>query len=265
MLHPALSAIDCYRPDLLSEAPFWRGHLPFAGGVVAMLRPRRVVELGVQHGDSLFTFAEAARRYAPDAELIGIDAWEGDAHVGDQPCWIFHRVQDRARAFPKVRLVRARFDAAAAEIEDGAVDLLHIDGGHSEEDARTDLDTWLHKLAPEGIILMHDITAYCRGFGVWRVWQDMAAAHPHFAFAHSAGLGVLAPKGVPSTLSPLLNATLEQRLATAKTFAALGRQVLLAHSTPDQIARAERIGRLPLPPDIAPDPDLAAALDCARW
>ncbi len=265
MLHPAFSAIDCYQPGLLSEAPFWRGHLPFAGVIVALLRPRLIVELGVQHGDSLFTFAEAAGRHAPATMVTGIDAWQGDAHVGDQPHWIHARVSARAAKFPNVRLIRKRFADAADQIEDGSVDLLHLDGGHAEEDVRADLSAFLPKLAPDGVILMHDITAYCQGFGVWRVWQELAATHPVFSFAHSAGLGVLAPKGVPSALARVLAGDDSENHALATTFAALGRGVLTRFSTPDQIARAERIGKLPLPADLAPDTQLAKALAEARW
>ena len=169
MLHAAMSAIDCYRPDLLSEAPFWRGHLAFAGVIVAALRPARVLELGVQHGDSLFTFAEAMRRHGPaDGTVTGIDAWQGDAHVGPQEDWVYARIRRRARDFPNVRLIRARFADAAPEIADASIDLMHLDGGHSEADIRDDLHHFLPKLAPEGIVLMHDITAFCRDFASGR-------------------------------------------------------------------------------------------------
>lgn len=266
MLHQAFAAIDCFRPHLLSDSPFWRGHLPFAGVLVALLQPRTIVELGVQNGDSLFTFAEAMSRHGPDGgEVIGIDAWQGDAHVGDQSDWVFGRVADNARAFPNVRLIRARFDAAAPQIPDGSADLIHIDGGHTAEDVRADLAAYLPKLAPMGVLLLHDVTAYRPNFGVWQVWQDLAASHPSMVFAHSAGLGLVAPKGVPANLAPLLAANRDDRLALAKLFAALGHNALIAHSTPDQIARAKQIGRLAVPPDLKRTPDLMDALTKARW
>lgn len=266
MLDAAFTAIDCYHPDWLSEAPFWRGHLPFAGVLVARLRPRRVLELGVQHGDSLFTLAEALRRYGPEGAMItGIDAWEGDSHVGAQPAWMVERVSALAKTRSNVRLIQARFKDAADRIPNGSIDLLHLDGAHDAEAVRADLELYLPKLAPEGVVLMHDITAYCRGFGVWTIWHEVAAKHPHLAFAHSAGLGLFAPFDVPAELTPWLAASCDARLALAKLFAALGQGVLLAHSTPDQIQRAMRIGRLPLPRGFVPDEGLHRALDQARW
>ncbi|MEM1353069.1 MAG: class I SAM-dependent methyltransferase [Pseudomonadota bacterium] len=262
MLPTILDAIGCYRTDLLSEAPFWRGHLPFAGVIVAALRPRRIVELGVQHGDSLFTFAEAMRRYgAADGTVLGIDAWEGDAHVGVQQDWVHARVASRAVQFPNVRLVRSRFEDALAEIPNESIDLIHLDGGHAEQDVREDLAAALPKLAPKGVILMHDITAFCRGFGVFTVWQELAATHPNMAFAHSAGLGLLCPKGVNTDVEPML----EDAVLMPRLFAALGHRVLLAHSTPDQIARAEKIGRIPAPAGFTPSAALAQAMISARW
>ena len=266
MLDQAFAAIDCFQPRLLSDSPFWRGHLPFAGVLVALIKPKTIVELGVQHGDSLFTFAEAMRRHGPDGgRVIGIDAWQGDAHIGDQPDWIYSRVLRHASDFPNVQLIRARFDVAADRISDGSIDLLHVDGGHAVDDVKADLEAYLPKLAPNAVVLMHDITAYRPDFGVWKAWQDLADAHPSFAFAHSAGLGVVAPKGVTSRLTSVLGADRNNRLIFKKLFATLGHHALIANSTPDQIARAKQIGQLALPDGLNRTPDLMDALIKARW
>ena len=266
MLDPAFAAIDCFQPELLSDAPYWRGHLPLAGVLVAAIQPRTIVELGVQNGDSLFTFATAMRRHGPDAGTVaGVDAWQGDAHVGAQSDWVHARVAAHAASFDNVRLIKARFNEAAAEFADRSIDLLHIDGGHSEEDVRCDVQTWMPKLADYGIVLMHDVTAYRPDFGVWRVWQDHTESYPNLVFAHSAGLGLFAPKGVSEAMKPWLHAKRTERLILAKTFAALGERVLLAHSTPDQIARVRQVGRLPLPDGLNRTPDLMDALIHARW
>ena len=43
-----------------------------------------------------------------------------------------------------------------------------------------------------GVILFHDIEERDRGFGVWRLWEQLEREHSTFMFHHGHGLGVLA-------------------------------------------------------------------------
>lgn len=129
-----------------------------------------------------------------------------------------------------------------------------------------DLACYLPKLSPRGILLMHDIAAFGRDFGVWKIWQELAARHPHRAFAHSAGLGVVAiGPDQPAEVARYFAAGVAEREAEARLFARLGRAALLEHSRPDEIARAGRIGRLAVPEGLDPDSALGRALQHARW
>lgn len=268
MLGAAFDAIDSYRPGELGTAPFWRGHLPFAGFIAALLRPRIVVELGVQNGDSLFAFANAIKAHGPaDARVIGIDAWEGDEHVGAQADWIHARVSALAARFGEtVSLHRARFDAAAPGIADGSVDLLHIDGSHGYEAAAADLALYRPKLSPRGVVLMHDIAVFRRDFGVWKVWLEASALGPHFSFAHSCGLGVL---GAGANLDPDVLAFLDsgpgERRRIRKVFSRLGRLALLDHTGPADLLRVLPIGTLAPPPEALAHPEFGPAIETARW
>jgi hypothetical protein len=109
---------------------------------------------------------------------------------------------------------------------DSSIDLLHIDGRHAYEDVRRDFESWRPKLSDRSIVLFHDTNVRERGFGVWRLWSDLAAEHPSFEFHHGYGLGVLAPgRIVPEGLSSLFTSNLPQRARIRSAYAWLGAAV----------------------------------------
>jgi Methyltransferase domain len=135
-----------------------------------------------------------------------IDTWEGDTHAGYYGNEIFTRLdklnQDQYAGFSQ--LMRERFDQAAPRFPDGVIDLLHIDGRHGYEDVLHDFTTWLPKLSERAVVLFHDTNVRERGFGVWRLWEELASRFPSFEFPHGHGLGVLGVgRDIPAPARPL--------------------------------------------------------------
>ncbi|WP_306150204.1 MULTISPECIES: rhamnan synthesis F family protein [unclassified Roseibium] len=201
-MEPALSI-----PDRLVHPDSWAGHLPFAAWIMAVSEPRRFVELGVHTGNSYCTFAQAVAKYQLNTECFGIDHWFGDEQAGlygedvyaDLKSWHDPRFGHFSR------LMRMSFAAGREQIEDGSVDLLHIDGLHTYEAVREDFETYLPKMSDRCIVLFHDTNVYREDFGVWQYFQEIKANYPTFEFLHSNGLGVAYTGSQPlENLDPLL-------------------------------------------------------------
>jgi hypothetical protein len=143
-----------------------------------------------------------------DTELVAVDTWEGDEHTGFYGPGYLEQFNGVWRSrFPRlaVRQVKRPFDEARREVEDASVDLLHLDGLHTYESARHDYETWSESVRKGGVILFHDIAVRDdgRGFGTYRLWDELKARFPTAEFAHSFGLGVLFTSDPPPDLDRL--------------------------------------------------------------
>jgi predicted O-methyltransferase YrrM len=119
-----------------------------------------VVEIGVYEGSSAVALCHAL---APDAELHLIDPF--GHHPDALPSgwgaveWATRRAVARAaRGGPRV-LWHIALSADVAERFDGQVDLVFIDGDHSEEGAEVDWDAWGRFVRPGGHVVLHDARA----------------------------------------------------------------------------------------------------------
>lgn len=184
-------------PVRLAHPGPWAGHIPFAFWLIKTLRPTSLVELGTHSGNSYFAFCQAINMFCPGARAFAVDTWQGDEHAGHYGEAVYADVAafNAAHFAQFSTLIRTTFDDARAYFPDGApgggIDLLHIDGLHSHDAVRHDFETWRSALSARGVVLFHDINVRERGFGVWRLWEELRAQYPSFAFDHSNGLGVL--------------------------------------------------------------------------
>ena len=165
-------------PDRLRDDPRVRAALVGAGVIpprtmhseaeAALLRElaagrRRVVEIGVYEGSSAVVLCEVL---GPDAELHLVDPF--GHHAAALPAgW---GATERAGRRVVARAVRRHdgprvhwhvdFSAPVARGWDGGeVDLLFIDGDHSEAGVAEDWELWSPLVAPGGTVVFHDARA----------------------------------------------------------------------------------------------------------
>lgn len=193
-------------PERLTDIAAWQEHIPFAFSLAQMLRPQVLVELGTHRGDSYCAFCQAVASLQIDCSCTAIDTWEGDEEAGFYGAEVLEELaayhDNRYGSFSRLR--RGRFDEALADVPDGSIDLLHIDGLHTYEAVRHDYESWLPKVGRRGVIVFHDIAEQDKGFGVWRLWKEVRELYPGFSFDHGHGLGVLGVgKEIPPAVASL--------------------------------------------------------------
>jgi hypothetical protein len=198
--------------------------------LVDLLKPKLIVELGSHYGDSYCALCQAVKRLGLPTRCYAVDLWEGDPHAGAYGSEALAEL--RTHHDPLYggfsTLLQCAFDDALQFFGDGTIDLLHIDGYHTYEAVKHDFEAWLPKMSQRGIMLLHDIEAKKRDFGVWKLWQEISAQHPHFTFPHGHGLGVLAVgRSQSPEVQELLSASENEALVIRQFFAELGKRLHL--------------------------------------
>jgi predicted O-methyltransferase YrrM len=142
-----------------------------------------IVELGVYRGRTLCWMAAGARA-GHGAHVWGVDLW--DTHI-DRP----RSSKNQAAQDPQTRLDAHQhaqdlgladqvtlvqdFSAAVGKRWDGPpVGLMHIDGDHSENGVRADVEAWLPHLTPGAVLAFDDYR---------KAWSGVRAAVTAFVEA----------------------------------------------------------------------------------
>ena len=216
----------------------WTGHIPFLSWLMANLKPGVFVELGTHTGNSYLAACQSVFENRLDTRCFAVDTWQGDEHAGQYDASVFETLSQYHEPLYRdfSRLMRMTFDEALGHFKDHSVDLLHIDGLHTYEAVRHDFESWLPKVSERGVILFHDTAVRERGFGVWKLWEELQPRYPHLSFEHSNGLGVLFvgrgtdPKSGSVPLQELLwEWEVGNGVAIKKLFAFLGERITQQH------------------------------------
>ena len=90
------------------------------------------------------------------SRLICVDTWQNDAMTEGN--WDSYKVFQRNTLSVKDKVESMRMTSAeAGKIYNGELDFLFIDGDHSYNGVKLDVDIWFPKLKSGGVIVMHDI------------------------------------------------------------------------------------------------------------
>ncbi len=141
--------------------------------IVVAQRPARTLEIGTAAGGTLFLLAWASTN---DASLLSLDI--NPFHA---PRRRLYRAFARNGQKVKVLCADSHLDetrAAVVEFFDaGSLDLLFIDGDHSDASVRRDYELYAPLVRPGGIVALHDIVGGRNEVGgVPAFWQEIKHA-----------------------------------------------------------------------------------------
>jgi predicted O-methyltransferase YrrM len=164
---------------------------------VQVQKPRVVVEIGTARGGMLYCFAQLAAR---DATLVSIDL-PGAPNCGGQTATerevfaTFGPASQQMHFIPADSHLPATREQLVQILAGRRVDLLFIDGDHSYEGCLADFDIYRDLVAPDGLIVFHDICMFpdeWQGAAVGVTWQELKARY--------GGEEIIDPEGVSTRL-----------------------------------------------------------------
>jgi hypothetical protein len=162
----------------------WKGHEEFAFWLVQYLHPKTIVDLGFDRGLSTVAFA-----YRNRGHVFGID-WFDEGNYATK-CFAldsaFRNISNAIRFHyvKNIHLLIGPFKEIA-KTWNRKIDILHIDWAHTYQSAKHHYDNWSRYLDVNGVVLIHDITAYPKEVG--RFFDELP--FPKAVFPHGQGLGI---------------------------------------------------------------------------
>lgn len=140
--------------------------------LIRIVQPEICVEIGVFGGASIYPTASALK-YCNKGKVFGIDPWTPEASIeGFDPdlanhVWwsmldyqqVFEHYGNMLRSFklnPYVETFKTTSAGALHNFKDDSIDILHVDGNHSEDSSYFDVVHYLPKVRSGGYIWFDD-------------------------------------------------------------------------------------------------------------
>lgn len=138
--------------------------------LVLEYKPKSIVEIGVYGGRSLAAMGFACKHIGQGC-VWGIDPWSVEAAIegeseANREWWAKLDIEAIYRRFitnivameltNECRWIRLKAEEAIPFFPDASINLLSLDGNHSELASCREARMWMPKIAPKGVIVMDD-------------------------------------------------------------------------------------------------------------
>ncbi len=175
-------------PYIQSISSSWRGNERFAFWIVKKLKPKIIVDLGLNMGLSAISFAYGNK----GGHTFGID-WLPTENFSQKRAEMesaFHNILNaiRLKCVKNLHLIIGPVPEISKKWNK-EIDLLHIDGIYNYEDIKMHYAHWKPFLKKDAVILIHEIAAHPNEIG--RFFDELPFYKTHLPYGN--GLGIATP------------------------------------------------------------------------
>lgn len=182
---------DYYRRGLARYGHHWNyaDLLTFLYATALFAQPRSYLEIGVRRGRSMAVVASVV----PHCKLVGFDMWvqdyagmpnPGPTFVQKEMAKVGHRGELELISGDSHQTVPAYLAANPHQY----FDAINVDGDHSLEGARADLEQVLPRLSEGGVVVLDDIVHPQHPY-LETLWDEMIGADSNYSSAKYRALG----------------------------------------------------------------------------
>jgi predicted O-methyltransferase YrrM len=127
------------------------------------------VELGCYKGKSTAFIGVEIHKRKRDINFFAIDSFQGATNSTDaKEIKAYEGISEIEESYTynvslignKIKTIVSLTDKAAKYFNDEEIDVIFIDAGHSYEAVKADIEAWLPKMKPNGIMAGHDYKAW---------------------------------------------------------------------------------------------------------
>lgn len=160
--------------NVISKLDGWcdQGRANMLIDLVLNHRPKVCVEIGVFGGRSLIAMGFALQHLGHGGYITGIDPWSVEAAIegeSEKNVEWWSQSVDLEKIYANFaqniinlkltyhcRWIRAKAEEVAAIYPENSINLLSLDGNHSELASTREVQMWLPRIAPQGVIVIDD-------------------------------------------------------------------------------------------------------------
>ena len=122
------------------------------------------VEIGVNEGDNIFKITESNSKL----KIYGVDPYKvqkentlyekniNEEYNDESLSIIKRKILKESLKYPNLEIIVDRSDNASKQFDKESIDFVFIDGDHSYESVKTDINCWEPKVKEDGLIMGHD-------------------------------------------------------------------------------------------------------------
>lgn len=153
------------------ESKVYKGLKEFIEDVLKIRKISEFVEIGSYAGESTMMFADKF----VDAKIYCIDPWD-DMDIVEytnekiklykytKPSLVEPVFDENIKNYNNITKIKLTSEEASSQFEDNSLDMIYIDGIHTEKYITIDLEKWVPKVKNGGIISGHDYSGKFRGY-----------------------------------------------------------------------------------------------------